>query len=281
MRRFTHWLLGVSFLGLTSLVAPGVVLGQAAGDPFGGPAPATEDPFGAATNVRRQAAPQPVEIAERTLLDMAHASIERTLDDPTDINVVELEFGQLMHDLAKRHEIPIVLDPEGLERAGITTDQLVTMKLESVSLRSALRTLLRPMQMTAIVRDEALQITSLDTDERSAFVRTYSLAPLAPTATYEVVAALEMVWPENEENADEKFAKPRAMIAAGSLVVRGSPRHHELTEDLLRGLARNARRSAPQPNPAVGGDLPPAVSLPAPTGVIPAPLPALPDSVPR
>ncbi len=67
----------------------------------------------------------------------------------------------MIDDLAKNHEIPIVLDAEKAGGSGRHHRQLVTMNLKGVSLRSALRLmLLGPLDLTYMVKDEVLQITT-------------------------------------------------------------------------------------------------------------------------
>lgn len=178
----------------------------------------------------------------RARRQQADEAIRRKLDEPTSIDVIELEFGQLFRDIGKRHDLPIVLDPQGLEVAGVTVDQLVTVKLDNLTLRSALRIILRPLRLTAVARDEVLVITSLDCDESSAMIR---VIPLTGTLEQEdpeqVLAALQLAWPENGERTDPRLAnlrlaKPRAAIVGKKLILRGSPRHHELAEELLESL---------------------------------------------
>jgi hypothetical protein len=166
---------------------------------------------------------------------MAAQAIQRKLDEKTEIDVAELELGQLMRDISQKHNLQIVLDPKGLETAGVSPDQLITLNLHGITLRSVLRHLLRPLNLTAVVQDETLVVTSLDCDENSATVRVINLGGWLGEAPQDVLAALEAVWPR-EENTDPSRCKPRAALVGDKLVVRGSPRHHELVEELLRNL---------------------------------------------
>jgi hypothetical protein len=172
-------------------------------------------------------------------LRQATSSIEKKLDEPTKFDFADLSLADVVANLAKEHDLRIVLDPLGLELAGVTADQLISLKLEGVSLRSGLRTLLKPLQLTFVVGHEVVQITSLDVPERLAMVRTFPLGSLEERLDdpSELVTTLEMVWPAVDDRVGEfRLCQPRARIVAGHLVVRGSPRHLELAEQLIDGL---------------------------------------------
>jgi hypothetical protein len=139
------------------------------------------------------------------------------------------------------------LDPEGLETSDVTPDQLITIKLDEISLRNALRTLLKPLHLSFIVRNEVLTITALDCPDRLATVRTFPLGRLVERMDdpSELISTLEIIWPdEGDRIGDTKNCQPRARILANHLVVRGSPRHLELAEQLIDGLM--AERPEPE-----------------------------------
>jgi hypothetical protein len=165
--------------------------------------------------------------------------INATLDEETKIEAIEAPFYEVIRTISKHHKIPIVLDPEGLESVGVTADQLVNLKLDGISLRNALRTLLGPLHLGQIVRHEVLTITSLDCPERMATVRTFPLGNLLKRMDdpSELISTLEIMWPDAEEPlGDPKKCQPRARILAGHLVVRGSPRQLDMAEQLIDGL---------------------------------------------
>jgi hypothetical protein len=263
----------VIFLG-TNLAGPSAY-GQAshADDPFAtlraALAPAADAP--AADAPETDAPPQP----ERSHLELARERIREALDSRLTVDVIELEFGQLIIDLARQSEIHIMLDPAGLQAAGVTTDQLVSINLREVSLRNVLRLVLEPLGLAAIERDEVLLVTSLDCDQRSALVRTYSLQPLRPLMDYpaEIVPALELAWGAEDRGRGDA-CRPRATIVAGSLMVRGSARHHQITDDLIRDLVSAAPPQYDEPEDEqihIGPALPLPREAPLPQGIQPQP----------
>jgi hypothetical protein len=108
----------------------------------------------------------------------AEENIVKELEKETKIDVIETPFSDVIKDIAKDHEITIVLDPEGMEEAGVTPDQLVTLNLKGISLRSAFRILLGPLHLTYTVKDEVLQITSEEKAGEQLVTKVYPVGDL-------------------------------------------------------------------------------------------------------
>lgn len=174
----------------------------------------------------------------------ATLKINEALNKDTSLEAVEQPLSEVVRQISVEHKIPIVLDPEGLEISNVTPDQIVTIRLDGISLRNALRTLLKPLHLGFIVRNEVLTITALDCPERLATVRTFPLGRLTEQMDdpSELISTLEMIWPDDTERlGDDKVCEPRARILANHLVVRGSPRHLDLAEQLIDGLMAQRR----------------------------------------
>jgi len=177
--------------------------------------------------------------------------INEALDSETEIDVTDKLLADVLYNLGKKHKIIVVLDPEGCEIAHVSPDQRVNISLSDISLRNALRAILKPMHLGYVIRHEVLTITALDCPERLATVRTFPLGNLIKRMDdpSELISALESVWPEEEERfGEDKPCQPRARILAGHLVVRGSPRHLDIAEQLIDGLMM--QRSEPEEKPA-------------------------------
>jgi hypothetical protein len=170
---------------------------------------------------------------------MAARKINAALNEVIDLQLRDTPLSEVLQDIGKAQRIPIVLDPEGCEIARVQTDQPITLSLKSVTLRNALRALLKPLQLSFVVNHEVLTVTALDCPDRLATVRTFPLGDLVRRMDdpSELIDTLETMWPEaDEQGLDQKSCKPRARILANHLVVRGSPRHLNLAEQLIDGL---------------------------------------------
>lgn len=73
---------------------------------------------------------------------------------------VETPLSEVVDFLSAEHEIPIQLKSKTLTDAGIAIDTPITKRLSGITLRSALRILLSELELTYMVKDEVLQITT-------------------------------------------------------------------------------------------------------------------------
>ncbi len=99
--------------------------------------------------------------------------IHAALGDNTSQTMVELPLSEAMAQLAETHDIPIVVDRRALEEIGISHDQPVTLSLKNVTLRSFVRLMLRELDLTYIVDDEVMQITTREVAERKTTLEMY------------------------------------------------------------------------------------------------------------
>ena len=101
-----------------------------------GQAPANEPAKSAETLIRE-------ELAKETTLDLS----DKTLD-------MAIKY------LAQKHHIEIVLDQEATKAVGVDPSAIVSIDVHGIALRSTLRLMLAPLNLTYVVKDEVLQITN-------------------------------------------------------------------------------------------------------------------------
>ncbi|MFN9384641.1 MAG: vWA domain-containing protein, partial [Pirellulaceae bacterium] len=84
----------------------------------------------------------------------------------------------VVDDLCKQAgDVPFYIDDAALEEAGQNADDQVTRTLPDVSFRSALRLILEPLDLTYVIQDEVLKITTKDKSE-AAIVKVYPVGDL-------------------------------------------------------------------------------------------------------
>jgi hypothetical protein len=108
----------------------------------------------------------------------AEVKIIRALDDPTELEFIETPLQDVIEFLKTRHNIEIQLDKKALEEAAIATDTPITRNLKGVTLRSALRLMLREFDLTYVIRDEVLQITTRTAADTLLTTKVYPVADL-------------------------------------------------------------------------------------------------------
>ncbi|MDP6445944.1 MAG: hypothetical protein QF805_19300, partial [Pirellulaceae bacterium] len=100
------------------------------------------------------------------------------LDEDTTLEFIEQPLNEVIDYLADLHRIPIVIDTKALDDVGIGTDTPVTRNLRGISLRSALRLMLKELELTYIIRDEVLQITTPEEAELQLVTKVYPVGDL-------------------------------------------------------------------------------------------------------
>ncbi|MFN9917770.1 MAG: hypothetical protein ACK53L_34605, partial [Pirellulaceae bacterium] len=71
---------------------------------------------------------------------------------------------QVMESIATEKQIPIILDTTAIEGGGTATpeDPITLTNLPEISMRSALRLILDPLELTYVIEDEVMKITTKD-----------------------------------------------------------------------------------------------------------------------
>ncbi|MBN2578758.1 MAG: hypothetical protein JXB10_07170 [Pirellulales bacterium] len=88
------------------------------------------------------------------------AKIEKELNKPTEVEFVETPLSEVVNYLKDYHKINIELDQRALNELAIATDTPVNKSLKGLTLRSALRIILKELGLTYTIENEVLLITS-------------------------------------------------------------------------------------------------------------------------
>ena len=88
--------------------------------------------------------------------------IQSALDNEVSLTFLEEPLESAVARIQDQARIPIVIDQRALDELGLQPDIPVTIDLENVSLRSFLRLMLREYDLTYMIKDEVLQITTTD-----------------------------------------------------------------------------------------------------------------------
>jgi hypothetical protein len=177
--------------------------------------------------------------------------IEQALAGP--LHSVGLDYtDQPLQDIASQlsdeYNIPIQLDKTALEEAGIATDSKITIAVHNISLRSALKLALRTAQLTWIIQDEVLMITTKERAEKEFDTCVYNVQGLVDDADPKSVKALIDVicacvavdtWAANGGGQAEVRPLP-----SGLLVISQTPAVQEDVSALLNKI-RQMREKVP------------------------------------
>lgn len=106
------------------------------------------------------------------------AKIVAALDDKTELEFVDQPLSDVVDYLKERHDIEIQLDTKALTDEGIGSDTPVTRNIKGITLRSALRLMLGEMDLTYVIRNEVLMITTKTEAENMLSTKVYPVADL-------------------------------------------------------------------------------------------------------
>ena len=107
--------------------------------------------------------------------------IYRALNERGEVNFNGTPLSGVIKFFRESYGIPIVLDDKALEDENITPDEPVTLELPPISFRSALKLILEPLQLTYVIEDEVMRITSKKTSAN--VVRVYPVGDLVVPVT--------------------------------------------------------------------------------------------------
>ena len=98
------------------------------------------------------------------------------LAKPLDLLITECPLVKWASDLSEQQQVSVLVDRRALELAGIDETQPLTIELNDIPLRSALRIALRDLDLTFLVEDEAIVITTLEVAEQRLVTKIYPIA---------------------------------------------------------------------------------------------------------
>jgi hypothetical protein len=108
----------------------------------------------------------------------AEQKIEEALGNPTEIDFIETPLDEVFDFLKSEHGIEIQIDRSALDEVGINSDTPITNSIKGISLRSALRLMLRQLDLTYMIEDEVLLITTPEEAETRLTTKIYPVGDL-------------------------------------------------------------------------------------------------------
>jgi hypothetical protein len=94
------------------------------------------------------------------------------------LDFTEMPLEAVVNVLSDEYGIPIKLDRTALEELGVSSDEKVSISLSGISLRAALRLILKDLELTYIIDDEVLHITTPDEAEQQLRTCVYDVRDL-------------------------------------------------------------------------------------------------------
>jgi hypothetical protein len=145
------------------------------------------------------------------------------LGKQTNVDLVEMPLKDVIFYISDLHGIPLILRADKLREASVAVDTPITKTLRQLSLRSALNLMLKDLELTFAVRDQALMITTPEDAEAQMRTVAFSLERLEAMGAIVDLDAFERVMVSTiEPGMWRTFGGPRLVHRADGkwLIIR-------------------------------------------------------------
>lgn len=105
-------------------------------------------------------------------------AILRALDEPISLGYKDSPFEDVIKFISTKMGVPILLDKTALTEANIQSNTPVTIELNNVATRTALRKLLQDQGLTFIMREETLQVVTIQQGRSMLTTRVYPIGDI-------------------------------------------------------------------------------------------------------
>jgi type II secretory pathway component GspD/PulD (secretin) len=163
----------------------------------------------------------------------AEKQIERSLESPVPMNFKDTPLSQVLHDLRGYQNIDIFVDENALKENGVSLDRPITMQLNQVKLKSALKLMLQNVGLVYVVEDDVLKITTKEYARGQLVTRVIPVADLViPVHDYgtppgnDIYRSLDRASAspfQPREPAAQPYTGPGSLGATGTNVGTPSP----------------------------------------------------------
>ncbi|QDT65004.1 vWA domain-containing protein [Calycomorphotria hydatis] len=104
--------------------------------------------------------------------------IRAALEEQTRVEFPNTPLRDAIEFLADYHNITILIDESALLQEGIDSDVEIDLVLDGITLRSAMRLMLKPLNLTYIIEDEVMKITTQTIADETLSTRVYPVGDL-------------------------------------------------------------------------------------------------------
>ena len=162
-----------------------------------------------------------------TRLSSAEQAIQKKLMTEVNVKYLNRPLGEVLDELSAVTGVPVVMDQRALSAVRVTPDTPVTLQLpSSIKLKSALNLILNNMELTYVIENDVLSITSMEAKRSKVYPRTYRVTDLVTpipnfTSSYEdgLAGALRAAYQMSSPHTDVRVM-PVSMTDLGTGMAR-------------------------------------------------------------
>ena len=109
----------------------------------------------------------------------AEKRIQAALNQETETGFVDTPLKEGISFLAEMHHIEILVDNAALNEEGLDSQEVINLDVAGITLRSALRIILEPLQLTYIIENEVMKVTTDKAADKKLETHVYDVRKLA------------------------------------------------------------------------------------------------------
>lgn len=178
---------------------------------------------------------QDTDLQVYTLDNETELKIRTVLNTRADFDFDENTISDLMEFL-KANQVQVVLDVSA-EDAGLTVDEIFSLSLQDITIRSALNIILKSFDCTFIVEDEVLKFVSADAAIDQMQTKIYDVSDLSANSDELMDTIQELALPDSwEQNGGTARINSLIVNERGLLLISQDEKGHELIGKLLTGI---------------------------------------------
>lgn len=117
-------------------------------------------------------------------LSQKEKTILAALSTPVTINFKGSRFDDVIEYLQTLTGQPILVDPAAMKEAEITYETPVTLNAKGITVRTALRKVLAELGLSYIIKEESIQVTTIQRVRETMSVRTYPVQDIVIVASH-------------------------------------------------------------------------------------------------
>lgn len=171
--------------------------------------------------------------------DAERREIERRLSQTVSIEFWEASLGHALEWIGNEHNLPILIDERALANIGVSPTDQLTLRVESVTLKSALWTILHEFELGYYVSHGVIVVTTPEGCGDFLADRVYPIQDLLLWLEDDSASLLEVIRDFVTADTWDHYGGPGSLVRyGGCLVVSQNPEVHRELESFLQRLRR-------------------------------------------
>ena len=178
-------------------------------------------------------------------------TVEEALNKKVELHLENVALYEVLNQLRKAMGINVIVDTIALEDEGIGTDTPISLDVEGISAKSALRLVLAQVDMTFFVSDGVLQLTTETINEERLETHLFNVAQIDKKhdSVFALIDAVQNTVDGPWMDIDGSGGTV-SMVLPSVMCITATPQQVTATRNLLEGIQSRLKKQPDSPKPA-------------------------------